>query len=107
MLRIIDGDTYEVRARLPFFTERRVQIRLRDVSAPEKSTPDGKKSKAWVEGVIPPGAEVGIRTELVATTGDETMTFARYVADVTLPDGNDLGQVMIAAGVARAGAFEG
>jgi endonuclease YncB( thermonuclease family) len=106
IVRVIDGDTYEVRVRLPLFTDRRVEVRLHNVSAPEKSTDAGKASMNYVKTFLTPGRAIDVRTYLIAKTGDEEMTFIRYVADVFL-DGKDFGQQMVAAGFAKVGAFEG
>jgi endonuclease YncB( thermonuclease family) len=103
VLRVIDGDTFEVRVRLPFYTDRRVEIRLHDVSAPERSTVAGKAAKAWVIDRLS-GRQILIRSYMVADHEDQS--FTRFIADVEL-DGQDFGRMMIAAGFARPGAFMG
>lgn len=73
--RVIDGDTLEARIDLGFDTWRVERIRLRGIDAPEMNTPQGKRSKAFVEQALK-------RTEKIVVHTYKTDVYARYVADV-------------------------
>ena len=105
LLRVIDADTYEFRVRLPLFTDRRIEVRLKDVSAPEKRTTAGQEAMKYAAGVLEASDDIRIRTEIIKED-HEDMSFTRVIADVYV-NGLDLGELLIAAGVARPGAFEG
>jgi micrococcal nuclease len=69
MIRVIDGDTYEVEADLGFRIFYRLRVRLRGVDTPEIYRPSceaefehGAAAKAFVERLIPVGARLEIRT---------------------------------------------
>ena len=106
ILRIIDGDTYDVRVRLPFFADRRERVRLLGAGAPEKNTEAGQESIRWVEANMPVGTQVWIQTHFIPTSGEER-TLGRYLAEIRLPDGRLLAAAMIEAGVAHEGTHEG
>lgn len=109
VVRIVDADTFDCRVELPFHTDRRERFRLLDYSAPEKNTQPGKDAIAWVNGVMPVGATVKIKTRWVPS--GEAQTLGRYLAAFYLRNGTDdwylLGEAEVAAGHARPGSFEG
>lgn len=74
LLRVIDGDTYVLRAEVGFDVLARVTIRLADLDAPERNTPEGRKAAAAVEALLKTGQIT------IVATGDRT--FARWVAHV-------------------------
>lgn len=96
----IDGDTCDVLTSLGFNTYGYETIRLRDIDTPEinrLATRDaGLAAKAFVEELAPPG------TPVVIETHKDASSFGRYVADVSLPDGRDLGVELVHAGHAVA-----
>lgn len=49
-LRLIDGDTFEVRVDLGFRAFIQTPLRLLGVNAPEKNTPQGQLAKEWTQG---------------------------------------------------------
>jgi len=72
-------------------TFREESLRLRDVNAPELSTPEGKRARDWLSVLLLPG------THVVARTYQDRMTFNRYVADVWLRD-DLLADLLVEAG---------
>lgn len=93
---IVDGDTYDVFIDAGLNTYPYCTIRLRGVDTPETnraaSREAGLAAKAFVEALAPVG------TPCVITTLPDVLTFGRYVASVTLPDGTDLAQALLDSG---------
>ena len=93
LLRVIDGDTYELDVDLGMRVHTHQHIRLRDVNTPEK------REAGWSEAVLfVTDAFQRARVILIQTFKD-TQTFNRYVADVWL-DGVSLAEMLVAAGLA-------
>lgn len=97
--RIIDGDTYDCLADAGFNHYPYETIRLRGVNCPEIFHPKtaeertaGMAARDFVFAIMPPGSP------LIVTTYPDEMTFGRYVADIQLEDGSDLGERILAAG---------
>jgi endonuclease YncB( thermonuclease family) len=73
-------------------------IRVADINSPELHRGDdaeraaGVEARAYAMSLAPVGTPVVIHTE------PDTETFGRFVAAITLPDGRDFGQAMVAAG---------
>lgn len=108
VLRISDGDTFLFEVKLPFFvTHRYVKVRLDKVSCDESKTERGKLATAFVKQAMPEGTEVTITTRLVRTIDPKEELYARYAADVTLGNGEDLGQALLDAGLAQTGSHKG
>lgn len=96
--RIIDGDsiTAVVTRDLGFhgtatFT---VRLRLNRINTPPAHTDAGKAAAAYVAGLLPPSTPVIIETVGPYKYGDE------WMAEVTLPDGRNLSNAIVAAGMA-------
>ena len=75
--RVVDGDTLRVEIDLGFGIYLREYLRLRGIDAPELSTPEGKKAKAFVEKTLP-------RSIVLTSTRDDK--YGRYLADVFYDD---------------------
>lgn len=74
VVRAIDGDTVEVEVKL------RVNVRLKDVDAPELGEPGGIEAKRWLEGLC-----VGKEGELVVPVSgnlSRSISLGRVVGDV-------------------------
>jgi len=93
---IVDGDTFDILGdaglqRYPYVT-----VRVLGIDAPEKNRPAtrvaGLASKAYLEEVMPLGSPIRVATE------PDPDSFGRFLVHVTLPDGRDLGEVMVTAG---------
>lgn len=115
VLRVIDGDTLEVRVDLGFSVYVAERIRLRGVNAPELNRrgptgEDGVRARDWVvaylerAGALDAYGNTGEPVILVTHRGPRggaERSFQRYVADVTLPEGTDLAGALVAAGHAE------
>lgn len=96
--RVVDGDTVHAMVSLGLDEYAYRMIRLRGVNAPElfSGPPEERKRGAaardFLAALIPPGTRCRIATERDVTT------FGRYVADLELEDGRDVGAALIEAG---------
>ncbi len=84
LLRVIDADTYEMVVDLGFLVSIKVNIRLRDYSAPERFTAEGKAASAFVRRLLD-GKLVHIKTYR------DRRSFERWVADVYIEDESEHG----------------
>ncbi len=101
VLRVIDGDTVEMRVRIWLGQDVTTRVRLRGVDAPERRAPCAREKAA---------AEAARRylTDLLSATPTVVLTEitqdafgGRVDAHVALPTGEDVGANLIAAGHAR------
>lgn len=105
VLRVIDGDTIEVRAFIWPGHSVETRVRLADVDAPElrrvqcaAEREAGHAARAFVEALLAPQ---GARPARVRIRDVRLGSFAgRVVAAMELPDGRDLGAVLLEAGLA-------
>ena len=101
VLRVIDGDTLVVRARIWLGQDVRTRVRIAGIDAPELSgrCPGERalavRARARVEDLLAAG-EVRLFDVRHGKYG------GRVIARVRLDDGRDLGVVLMAAGLARA-----
>ncbi|MDP2653252.1 MAG: DUF1016 N-terminal domain-containing protein [Candidatus Omnitrophota bacterium] len=73
--RVVDGDTLLVKIDLGFETRIRQYLRLRGIDAPELTTPEGKKSKSFVEREL-------AKAPRILLTSSRSDKYDRYLADV-------------------------
>lgn len=107
VIRIIDGDTIEIRLDLGCHTYRRETVRMFGINAPEShgpTAPAGKAAKEHLAKIL-----TGAPTILVHTIRDKSEKFGRLLADIFLPikdtgvfDTITVNQRMIDAGHAKA-----
>ncbi len=93
-VRVVDGDTYYLRADLGFHVAMTIPVRLLGVDTPELSTAEGKTVRDKVRAMLE-GKPVLLRTQ------KDTQSFARWVAEVQifLPSGwVDLAGFLLAQG---------
>jgi endonuclease YncB( thermonuclease family) len=80
LVRVVDGDTFEMMIDYGYREYGRKMIRVRGYDAPELSTPEGARMKAQAEQVF-----AGASTIVVRSYKDH-MSFARWIADVYVDD---------------------
>lgn len=84
VVRVVDGDTYDVMIDLGFYIYHKIRIRLRGVDTPEiygaNASDAGRAAYAYVKNLIE-GKDVTITTYKTSPN-----TFNRWEADVTFVD---------------------
>lgn len=85
---VIDGDTIDVLIDLGFRLTQGTRIRVAHVDCPEHGTPAGDAATAYVRGLLPPGAQVVLRTA-------KPDKYGRALATVQLADGRDLSSLLL------------
>lgn len=81
VIRVIDGDTVELRVDLGCSVKLEMTCRLNGINAPEKNTVAGKEAKVWMETKLPTGQQVVVKT----FRGDVTEKYGRYLAAIYTP----------------------
>jgi micrococcal nuclease len=101
LLRVIDGDTISLKARIWLGMELTVDARIRGIDAPEMrgKCPQEVMMAAAAKDRLAEAAGDGV---LLLTAISEDKYSGRVIADITSGDGRDLGAVMLASGLARA-----
>jgi micrococcal nuclease len=94
LVRVVDGDTYWLCVQLGFMASVTVPVRLLHIDVYEHDTPLGQQATKFVTDLLT-GAPL-----LVQTHKDE-QTFARYLADIWLPTGDLLSDVLKQKGYAK------
>lgn len=96
-----DGDTLVVDVDLGFRLTARLAVRLAGIDTPEtlgKTKAAGLAAKAFAESLAPPGTLVLVRSHKPTRPEEK---YGRWLAEVTLPEGEDLAGLLVAAGHAR------
>lgn len=96
ILRVVDGDTFDVRVDLGFSITTWQRIRLMHVNTPEirgLERPEGLRVKAYVETLI-------LGKTLLAETFKRGK-YGRYLADFKLENGEWLSQHLVDKGMAK------
>ena len=100
VLRVIDGDTLEVRATIWIDQQVTVHVRLRGIDTPEQRGKCRREKNLAAAATDVLRKETTPRVTLRNISGDKY--FGRIEADVTtLPYGLDLSAAMLASGLAR------
>jgi micrococcal nuclease len=107
--RWIDGDTVDVIVDLGFYVLHRARLRLlgseAGVDAPELNSRDpaerdrARQAVSRAATLAPVGSSVVVQTQRAAA-GDPRDGFRRFLARVVLADGTDVGDVLLAEGLA-------
>ncbi|MYZ50049.1 thermonuclease family protein [Propylenella binzhouense] len=98
---VVDGDTIAVRVPIWIGQEIRVLVRIRGVDAPEKRARcEGERRLSDRATAALAGLVAGGRVTLRDIAGDKY--WGRVVADVSAPDGTDLGRALLARALVRA-----
>jgi endonuclease YncB( thermonuclease family) len=104
-IRAVDGDTFDVVIDRGFDDYSQKRIRLAHVDTPELRSRDeaeraqAQKARDYAAATMA-GATEGFKLKvqsLVTRKGDERRTFGRYVAVITLPNGEDLATKIVDA----------
>jgi micrococcal nuclease len=96
LLRVIDGDTVHLMVDLGMDVQVACKCRLWGINAPEMNTEEGKKAKAYLEGLLPLGCRI-----LVRTFKDRKEKYGRYLVIISSNDKDEIWSInekMIAAG---------
>lgn len=98
VIRVIDGDTLALRARIWIGIDIVVNARIRGIDAPEmRGRCDLEKAQAAREHLV--GLTAPGRVRLVRIENDKYA--GRVVAEIVTDDGIDLGAAMLESGLAR------
>jgi micrococcal nuclease len=68
-------------------------IRVYGINAPERYTVAGDAARAFSLTLLPEGTNV-----VMTTFKDKKEKYGRYLGKITLPDGSDYSEIMVAAG---------
>lgn len=99
ILRIVDGDTYDVEVDMDFRSFTRLPLRLAHVDAPEHNTAAGKAVITYLTGLF--GA---LPISVIVHTYKPIDKYGRYLADVYLPTNDgwiNLSERLIEMGFAK------
>lgn len=87
VLRVLDGDTFEVMIELGFGVVQKFVVRLDGIDTPEVSTPKGRTVRELVRGLI--------EDKEVVLTDEGHEKYGRARASIEMPDGKDLTHYLI------------
>lgn len=94
-----DGDTTRVVLDLDFHVGLTEPMRLYGINCPELSTPAGKAAADFVQQLMPVGTTVTVQSH---KNPDDSIPaqekYGRWLADIWLPDGRHLNQLLLDAG---------
>ena len=97
-VRVIDGDTLDVDVDLGFHIFTRQRLRLLGIDTPEiygrEASPRGAAAKERVEELV-------MLEEWLLIATEKSDSFGRYLAEVYLPSGRKLGQILLDEGLAE------
>lgn len=104
VLRVIDGDTYEIQIDLGFNLHKIDRFRLNDVDTPETWRPKseaekvhGEKATEFVKNLI--------ESEHIIVRTHKSDLYGRYLCDIEV-DGKDLGELIIENGFEKLDSYE-
>lgn len=95
--REVDGDTVWLRANGAFRNKHEEPCRLYGINTPERKEPGWAEACAFTAALLPVGLWVLAATHK-PTVNDGFEKYGRWLVEVTLPDGRDVGATVIAAG---------
>ena len=95
ILEVHDGDTYIADVDLGYRVWHNSQhFRLAGYSCRELDMPGGREARDYVSGLMPAGTRVILRSIKLDHDPADVMSFERYVVQIQLPDGRDLGALL-------------
>lgn len=92
VVKVHDGDSISVDCDLGFHIEYTISVRLYGCNAPELNTAAGKAARAHLLTLAPIGSKVTV------TSYGPDKYGGRWDCTITLPDGSDVAERLIAAG---------
>jgi len=99
VLRVVDADTFDLMIDVGLSTHVRERVRLNRVNAWETRGPErpkGLRAARFVRKLMPKGRSVRITTTKLKSGMEMKGKYGRYVVDVTLKDGRDLSDLLVA-----------
>lgn len=98
--KVVDGDTFDAEVDLGFTCNVKVRFRLRGFDAPEIYRP--KTDEEEQRGLIARDRVIDlINNQKIAIKSYKMGVYNRWEADVILPDGRSLAEVLIAEGLSK------
>ena len=103
VLRWIDGDTVDLRVDLGFGVSVTERFRLAGIDTPEKTHPLGPVATTRCRQLAPEGSTLTTRTHRPDTlwAADDQEKYGRWLADLILPDGQDVADTLVHEGLAH------
>lgn len=98
IIRWRDGDTVEVELDQGFDDAKHLPLRVRGINCPELDQLGGEEAKAFSESACPPGQFFVVQVYR-RPSGRYEKTWDRYAADITLPNGEQLADHLVLAGL--------
>lgn len=97
VVRVIDGDTVDLRVDLGFDASLNMRVRLAGIDAPERGQPGGSEATAWLTQKLPMRADVVLKTQKYRRE-----KYGRYLAEIYLiGDTLSINEQMIRIGHSR------
>lgn len=94
VIRVIDGDTVDLRVDLGFDAALNMRVRLTGLDAPERGKSGGTEATAWLTEKLKTRAEI-----IIKTSKDSREKYGRYLAEIyLLGDAVSVNRQMIEAG---------
>lgn len=99
-VRAVDGDTVDLNVDLGFRVRKLIRVRILGLDTPELREPNGPEARLYAGALLSHGEDFPLR---VVTYKDKTDKYGRWLADITLADGDDFATVMREAGWVKPG----
>mgnify|MGYP003326517070 CR=1 FL=1 len=101
IIRVVDGDTIDISIDLGFEVARKERVRIAGINAPEIHTKDAAEKAAGMTARQFVVDWVAKHPQVTVTTVKDAEKYGRYLAHVVGTDGQDLGQLLLAANLAK------
>lgn len=102
IVRLVDGDTLDVAVTRDVgfggTLTYSVRLRLARINAPAKASAAGKAAAAFLAGLLPVGGVVDLVTVKPYKYSGPADAVGEYMAEITLPDGRNVSDVMVSSG---------
>jgi endonuclease YncB( thermonuclease family) len=102
VVHVVDGDTLDVLVSRDIgfggVVTYPVRLRLARVNAPKGKSAAGKEASAFLAGLLPAGGVVDLVTVKPYKYSGPATGPGEYMTEITLPDGGNVSDVMVATG---------